>query len=261
MLLQQTLTCTELRNHIYEIILAQTPTHRIWLARRPARDRCRVVSPTLWAGSKRPHMGLTQACQEVRNEFRLLYLNALRYSVAFEELVYFLDTFGPSDLHQNIKSTLMDLKQNPLPAQGVDILPMLNILRLYQERIQVAYGWKRKSSSFGVAAHVVRDFLQEPVDDSNLNQITSVRIRSSLPLLTLPNGPASFGTVIRIDVVPERDTSLNQAKARSIGQWFTREAFYGTIYEIRLETQCGSLESVMEIDRNSWHVPFEFLLE
>jgi hypothetical protein len=142
-LLYRLLTCTELRNRIYEMILEQTSTHRTWLARRPAIAQCRVISPRLW-NSKRPHMGLTQACQAIRNEFRPVYLNALRYSVAIEELVHFLDTFGPSDLQRNIKSTMMNLKQRPLPAQGVDILPMITILRSYQESIQVAYGWKRE---------------------------------------------------------------------------------------------------------------------
>jgi hypothetical protein len=89
------------------------------------------------------------------------------------------------------------------------------------------------------------------------NQITSITLKSKLPPTTLPNGSASFRTVIRIDVVPELDTSLKQAKARSVGRWFIREVFYRTTYEIRVESHCGIFEIVLDIDKDSWYVPFD----
>ena len=67
-------------------------------------------------------MGLTQACRLLRQEFRPLYMGALRYSASLNTLAEVIELVGLADMKRDFGTMLDDLDQWPLPEQGIDLL-------------------------------------------------------------------------------------------------------------------------------------------
>jgi hypothetical protein len=185
-----------------------------------------------------------------------LYLDAFRYSISFGDLIDFLDTFGPSDLRQSLGSVMAGLYQKPLSAEGVDVLPFIKILRSCEHRIQIAEEWTRKCSTSDLATHLVQVWYRDSADHLRWKpEISCVRLKSSPHPETLPNGKFGRKTMVRVDIIPSGDSSLDKEKAFSVGNWFTRDAFFEEFYELSIESHCGSFSNIRNIDRDSWYVP------
>jgi hypothetical protein len=167
-----------------------------------------------------------------------------------------LCTSMPSDtlcLLENLSASLIHLAQNTF---GVDILPIIKIMRSCEDRIRIAEEWNRRCSTSDLAAHLVQVWYRDSADHSRWKpEISCVRLKSNMCPETLPDEALGHKTIVRVDTVSSGDTSLDKEKAFSVRNWFTRDAFFEEFYELRIESHCGGFSSIGDIDRYSWYIP------
>jgi hypothetical protein len=247
------LTCLELRNRIYGFILAQNPRDRVWMERKHARKRRRNIPVYRW-DTARPYMGLTQACQTLRYEFRPLYMSTLRWSMNMKSLPTVLDIFGPPDMKRHLQQILEDLKQKPLFPTGFDLFELIRIAQEYQEKVKLRSGWTSEDDPVSVAGYVTVWWLAlRPDDASTLNEITDMRVLLRPVVEQSPVEKSTLDTVLRL-TIPARGTSeQNVSMADAFGKLFMKILHVSVVFEhLIVEVECGNRRKSWKIDRGAW---------
>ncbi|KAI4696530.1 uncharacterized protein J4E88_000707 [Alternaria novae-zelandiae] len=141
----------EIRNRIYEFALADTMQQldggRIYLRYNKLNKAARLQwrlhlfmdelkswqsqFDTYWkaAHGQRKYWGLAQACQILRQEFRLLQQRTLPLTISAQHLGQYLYAFGTTENALALGKSLTDIVNQPiLPDVRLDILPVLRKL-------------------------------------------------------------------------------------------------------------------------------------
>jgi hypothetical protein len=230
------------------------------MARKHARKRRRNVPVYRW-DTARPYMGLTQACQTLRNEFRPMYLSTLRWSMNFQSLPGVLDLFGPADMKRDLGGMLDDLRQMPLPPAGIDLLELIRISRIHQDKVRLKCGWTAENNPVSIAGYLIIWWLQLGEDNtSTMNRITDVRLQLRPDEERPPNEKPRFDTVLRITIPVHGNSERNLLMADSFGKIFMKMTHCTVVFELFIiEVHCGDRRKSWKIDRKAWPMTSEIV--
>ncbi|KAF2825025.1 hypothetical protein CC86DRAFT_468276 [Ophiobolus disseminans] len=231
----------ELRNWIYDIILAQTSKDRIWVSHKPRKLRAQAQLLRPW-NSACPHIGLAQVCRVSRNEFWPLYFDHLQYLMDVNDLDTFADTFNLSDIQISVGAIVEALKQVPLPAGGVNVFPLIKYMLPPEGKIELTRTSKKHWDNIDLVVRLHRYFSGGGgpfAEWSYAHQVTEVTLQHRLVSMGKLQAEICYATVVSIRVEPELDASRSAMKLDEVGTMFiTATGLHGR-YQIIVEGSCG----------------------
>jgi hypothetical protein len=146
-------------------------------------------------------MGLTQACNILRPEFRPLYLRSFKVRVAPPQLDGFLTNLGINDEIRLMGHFITAAKKGPLPDNGLDVLPFLNSLR-EKDDVKVYLNSHREMDYWGWGIGTVIDTLSRGYlrrNASHTGILHATFIKHKHPSHNVPNRDVEL--VLKLDLV------------------------------------------------------------
>jgi hypothetical protein len=181
-------------------------------------------------------MGLTQASRALREEFRPLYIHALRYSIAVEDLEDFSHSSGIIQINAETRAMLAVAKESPFPTQGIDILPLINYLWCPEAKVYVsakgcnsAQTW----STYDFASHIKNHFSRS---GSTFGSRVSKVILRSVPTSPLRCDEAHcVKMVLSLTLRIDPQTPIRTATLNKIGHTFVSHTLLRQEQKLKVE--------------------------
>jgi hypothetical protein len=193
-------------------------------------------------------MGLTQACQMLRNEFRPLYLSDMRFSTNFDDILEMLEIFGPAEVKRDFEGVMGDLKRSSLPAPGINLHELISITRAHQDKVRARSMWRGRSDKVLIAGYIVAWWLQlRPSNVATVQRITEFRLYSRPCSEQSPTNKQEY-TVLKLSIPTGVHEAQNEAMAESFGRLFIHMAHLITGFQVIVELHCGSFRMEWKID-------------
>jgi hypothetical protein len=233
----------------------------------PGSHRDLFVTTQPW-NLKRHYLGLTQTCQVMRGEFGPLYFDTLRYTMHLVDFHHFIDTFKLLEIDSEVRETLSALRQERLPNDGVDILPLVKVMNSVSEKITFFHERASGMDHVDLASHISlywspqfdqpdrwelkthhREFTgrTEPVR----NDITSVVVFSRPLPSKHCNTEKGFETVVVVTTKPDPDEWHNSLKVGVVYESFEVGSNFRKSLrsEVTTEVRSGTHKYVSTIKR------------
>ncbi|KAI4936890.1 uncharacterized protein J4E92_001615 [Alternaria infectoria] len=135
----------EIRNKIYDYVIADAKQHRrgqeLKLKYRPIKSRKRFKTNDQWRNAHRlrPYWGLTQVCHELRFELRPMHTRAIKVDIPAELLPHYLAHLSGTDEVKALGNRMVAIINQPWPAAGLDVLPVLKDLSMHHDADAIPY--------------------------------------------------------------------------------------------------------------------------
>jgi hypothetical protein len=233
----------------------------------PGSHRDLFVATQPW-DLKRPYLGLTQTCQVMRDEFGPLYFDTLRYTMHLVDFHHFIDTFKLLEIDSEVREALSALRQETLPKDGVDILPLVKVMNSVSEKITFFHERASGMDHVDLAMHISlywgpqfdqpgrwelkthhRQFTgrYEPVR----NDITSVEVFSRPLPSDHGNTEKGVETVVVVTAKPDPDEWHNSMKVGVLYESFEVGSNFRKSLrsEVTTEVRCGTHKYISSIKR------------
>jgi hypothetical protein len=171
----------------------------------------------------------------------------------FRSLPDVLDLFGPTDAKRDLGEILEDLKQMPLFPAGIDLLELIRISRIHQDRIRLRSAWRTENNPVSIAGHLITRWLQlRKYNASTIDRITDMMLQLRPDEERLPNEKPRFDTVLRIRIPVHANPERNLLMADEFGKLFMRMTHSAFVFElIIIEVHCGDRRKSWRIDRKA----------
>lgn len=135
----------------------------------------RFEAKQAWAKAhkERSYMGLTQVCQLIRQEFRPLYLGAIKVYISPRYIPQYLSAFGLDEMTRTMGATFF--KDGPIGEDSIELMPILRCMA--DLRIELnSEGRYAESENYYMTNEIARAYpcYHDHVYDSGNPAITSV---------------------------------------------------------------------------------------
>jgi hypothetical protein len=189
-------------------------------------------------------MGLTQASRALREDFRPLYIHALRYSIAVEDLEDFSHSFGIIQISAETRAVSAAAKESPFPAQGIDILPLINYLWRPEAQVYVsakgchsAQTW----STYDFASHVQNHLSRIRSGSTFSSRVSKVTLRS-VPTLPLRCDEAHcVQNVLSLTIRIDPQNPIRTATFNKVGYTFVTHTLLRQEQKLKIEFINGAV--------------------